>query len=466
MKVSLTYQYFVLFKYVVYYSYYLDSMDIVTANGKNMVYRYLDGGVLLVKEFIADPSPARLYHISSDRLGSVEKVTGGDGEPVFEASYDEWGRQTVSTNKIGFIRGYTGHEMLPEFGLINMNGRMYDPLLARFLSPDDYVQMPMSPQGFNRYSYCLNNPIRYTDPSGELFTWNFGKHGFSFGLNFSPLGIPLGFGINIGWADGVSVGGYGEIGYRVGGSGFGSGISFSQSLNYNVSNGQWSTITTESIYASYGVLNAGGDFSQSYNMGTGKWGMGWNAGVGIGLGNDELGLGLNVSYGTDGWSYGVGGYHNPNAWDANPDYEPHIWNIEQKIQFTNNCYSYVLDDIFNGNFHGLQPGGSSPIGENINLEYVMNAAIRDGRVKKPSFWNKLGFGKNGYYSVYLVIEKGVDYHWYRQDKGGLWSHKRGDFPVCNVDASNKLISNPVRANRNYGQHKYYDGGIYLWIRKR
>ena len=59
--------------------------------------------------------------------------------------------------------------MLPEFGLINMNGRMYDPMLARFLSPDDYVQLPYSPQGFNRYSYCMNNPLKYTDPSGEFW---------------------------------------------------------------------------------------------------------------------------------------------------------------------------------------------------------------------------------------------------------------------------------------------------------
>ena len=105
----------------------------------------------------------------TDRLGSYTDIMDGEGNRVFEANYDAWGKQTVSRNIIGFIRGYTGHEMLPEFGLINMNGRMYDPLLARFLSPDDFVQMPYSPQSYNRYSYCLNNPLKYTDPSGELF---------------------------------------------------------------------------------------------------------------------------------------------------------------------------------------------------------------------------------------------------------------------------------------------------------
>lgn len=60
------------------------------------------------------------------------------------------GKKLCFLNSIGFRRGYTGHEMLPEFGLINMNGRMYDPLLGRFLSPDNYVQMPDYSQNFNR----------------------------------------------------------------------------------------------------------------------------------------------------------------------------------------------------------------------------------------------------------------------------------------------------------------------------
>jgi len=49
-----------------------------------------------------------------------------------------------------------------------MNGRLYDPVVGRFLSPDNYVQMPDFSQNFNRYSYCLNNPLMYTDPSGEI----------------------------------------------------------------------------------------------------------------------------------------------------------------------------------------------------------------------------------------------------------------------------------------------------------
>ena len=59
--------------------------------------------------------------------------------------------------------------MLTEYDLINMNGRLYDPLLGCFLSTDNFVQEPGSTQSFNRYSYCLNNPLKYNDPSGELW---------------------------------------------------------------------------------------------------------------------------------------------------------------------------------------------------------------------------------------------------------------------------------------------------------
>jgi RHS repeat-associated protein len=64
-------------------------------------------------------------------------------------------------------RGWCGHEHLPFFGLVNMNARLYDPILGRFLSPDPYIQAPNNPANFNRYTYCLNNPLKYTDEDGE-----------------------------------------------------------------------------------------------------------------------------------------------------------------------------------------------------------------------------------------------------------------------------------------------------------
>ena len=50
-----------------------------------------------------------------------------------------------------------------------MNGRLYDPKLHRFLQPDNFVQDPSNTQNYNRYGYCVNNPLKYTDPSGEKY---------------------------------------------------------------------------------------------------------------------------------------------------------------------------------------------------------------------------------------------------------------------------------------------------------
>ena len=55
---------------------------------------------------------------------------------------------------------------MDKFGLINMNGRVYDPLVGRFLNPDIFVKDPTNPIDFNRYMYCHNNPLKYVDPSG------------------------------------------------------------------------------------------------------------------------------------------------------------------------------------------------------------------------------------------------------------------------------------------------------------
>ena len=142
---------------------YAGNYEKITENGKTREFYYLDGGAIVVKE----NGVFKPYISFSDYQGSILSVFDPKGNNVFKAEYDAWGMQTVSTNTIGLRRGYTGHEMLPEFGIINMNGRLYDPVLGRFFSPDPYVQFVGSPQSYNRYSYCLNNPLKYTDPSGQ-----------------------------------------------------------------------------------------------------------------------------------------------------------------------------------------------------------------------------------------------------------------------------------------------------------
>ena len=74
-------------------------------------------------------------------------------------------------------RGFTGHEYLEDFKLYNMNGRLYDPVVGRFLSPDPFVQSPDFTQNFNRYSYGLNNPLVYVDEDGEWLWLVFAVYG-------------------------------------------------------------------------------------------------------------------------------------------------------------------------------------------------------------------------------------------------------------------------------------------------
>ncbi len=120
-----------------------------------------------------------MYYVHKDYLGSWLCITNSNGAVVEEQSFDAWGRRRNPNNwtytgiagSFKFNRGFTSHEHLDKFGLINMNGRIYDPVLARFLSPDNFVQAPTYTQSFNRYSYCLNNPLKYTDPSGEKWKW-------------------------------------------------------------------------------------------------------------------------------------------------------------------------------------------------------------------------------------------------------------------------------------------------------
>ena len=119
------------------------------------------------------------YNIGRDYLGNITHIATTSGTLVAEYSYDPWGRlrdpETLDIYPAGYEpelflgRGFTGHEHLTWFGLVNMNARLYDPLLGRFLSPDPYVQAPEFTQSFNRYTYALNNPLKYSDFSGELF---------------------------------------------------------------------------------------------------------------------------------------------------------------------------------------------------------------------------------------------------------------------------------------------------------
>jgi RHS repeat-associated protein len=120
-----------------------------------------------------------LFYFHLDLQGSLMAISNLAGAVVEERNYDAWGRPRnpatlayTLPNPFGgatsnyTLRGYTFHEHLDMFDLINMNGRMYDTHLGIFLNADPLLQDPTNVQNYNRNSYVLNNPLKYTDPSG------------------------------------------------------------------------------------------------------------------------------------------------------------------------------------------------------------------------------------------------------------------------------------------------------------
>ncbi len=114
------------------------------------------------------------HYIHTDYLGSIIAISDQQGNITNKYAYDAWGRPrnaetwSYKTAQLPiFQRGYTGHEHLAVFGLINMNYRLYDPVNARFISSDNLIPNITNTQSYNVYSYVLNNPLKYIDPDGH-----------------------------------------------------------------------------------------------------------------------------------------------------------------------------------------------------------------------------------------------------------------------------------------------------------
>ena len=261
-------------------------------------------------------------------LDSWTTITDAEGNVEQEASFDAWGNirsaadwTSPMAEKLLFDRGFTGHEHLYFYGtmpgsnpstdlsLINMNGRMYDPIMSSFLSVDNYVQSPENSQNFNRYAYCLNNPLKYTDPSGEF--WHL------------VIGAAVGGTINLftNWIGG-NVQNFGQgaayfgIGALAGGLSAGVGAGISSVLGAGTfSAGFWGTEAAASVttsFASGAVIGAGSGFTGSFITCTGNaWmqGESFMEGLGTGTLGGLVGMGSGallggIFGGIDAWRHG------------------------------------------------------------------------------------------------------------------------------------------------------------------
>jgi RHS repeat-associated protein len=185
----------------------------MTTRVGELVERYFDGKVARYRSYIFGPTGAiavqvrstanssvqlATHYLQRDHLNSVDEIDAQSGQPLVRTSYSAfgqarnaatWSGPQSATDAAAARRitdaGFTGHARVDLAGVIHMGGRVYDPLLGRFLSPDPNIDGVDDTQGWNRYSYVINNPLRFTDPSGYgLFGINFR---FSFGGFFRGL---------------------------------------------------------------------------------------------------------------------------------------------------------------------------------------------------------------------------------------------------------------------------------------
>ena len=183
-------------------TYYIGNVEVVSKSDSNVVTtrRNLPGAI----ELRRDNGTTEINYLLKDHLGSLDTVVAGDGTVKQKLYFDAWGKKHIidNANMIASItgsttltlsqlldvtaRGYTGHESVDHADIIHMNGRIYDATLGRFLQADPHIQAPDNSQSYNRYSYVLNNPLSYTDPSGYFFNKIFKKLNKMLG-KFAPL---------------------------------------------------------------------------------------------------------------------------------------------------------------------------------------------------------------------------------------------------------------------------------------
>ena len=166
--------------------YYSEGMqvEVIKNNNDYKFITYIDGDPYSANIiYVKTQSSSGYYYLHRDNQGTILWISDSSGIMIEQRIFDPWGN--LKQGSISFIeRGYTGHEHFLEISLIHMNARFYDPVKKIFLTPDNVLQDPYNPQNYNKFGYCLNNPLKYTDPSGnEPITITVGAYFIAAGIS-------------------------------------------------------------------------------------------------------------------------------------------------------------------------------------------------------------------------------------------------------------------------------------------
>lgn len=159
--------------------------DNVTGKEKHILYiggTPYESNILYLKDFTESSGSFKFLH--KDYIGSILAISDEVGNKLEQRHFDAWGnfahlqigngaiitdKNIIDNTALLLERGYTSHEHFAEVAIIHMNGRLYDPLLRRFLNADENIQDPTNTQNYNKYGYVMNNPLIYSDPDGEFW---------------------------------------------------------------------------------------------------------------------------------------------------------------------------------------------------------------------------------------------------------------------------------------------------------
>ena len=137
------------------------------------------------------------------------------------------------------------------------------------------------------------------------------------------------------------------------------------------------------------------------------------------------------------------------------EYNPEIWDKSSIVE-NHNCYTYALGNIVPKLTSKAQPGYASGYS---HLNDINECSLFYDRLKKDSPGSYSENFDNaclpGFYKIFLALDPGNDYHWWRQNKDIFWSHKPGSTSVKDVDGDGLKIKNPYLSSRNFKHRNYY-----------
>ncbi len=424
----------------------LYEKEVQSNNKRELNYITSPDGIIAV--YIIDNSGnGKMHYIHKDRLGSYRAISDNLGNLEEEYRYGPWGHRCSDKydlqahQDLGYIinRGFTGHEHMDVFGLINMNGRVYDPVLGRFLHPDNNIQLPNFTQNYNRYSYALNNPLMFTDPDGESAIAVAAIIGAFVNIVINEMQGN----INNGW-DYVT---YGLIGAASGAAGGAVGGALS-----GVASG----------FAGGAISGAAGGAAGGFISGTGNsWvsGAGFEDGLMAGL--ESAGMGALAGGVVGGLAGGISAYRNGgDFWTGKGAvYDEIATNVTgdqieigEGMEYSNKYVREFSDDYYGKDVKGVQEiyaDGSIPEGYSIKGDQVLNkdnltvrassVDLGNGKVKvlfyKASFTSKeqlyLTMGHEYLHAAYTNAglfnsnsEHASIYKW-QAYQAKLWNYKSG-----------------------------------------